>query len=391
MSQQIDIEFSSVSKEFLIGSFGDVVRDMFGISANLNHYLALNNVSFKVPRGELLGVLGRNGAGKSTLLRVAGAIYSPDSGKVSLRTNPTALLEMGLYGNQHLTGRRFCEVFFAFRNVPKKQVPKLVEDVREFTELDEYFDEPIHTYSAGMNARLMFGAITAVPAEIVLLDEILSVGDQHFQGKSYKRLMDMISHGASGILATHDWFTAVRLCSKIVLLNRGNVEFMGASLDVVRKYLDLAPTLTRRVFFRNREQLTQRPLTIIPGTPFDLAFEVESTIDTPFSIRITLEIPRIAMVVLISNEHIVSCGQGRYQISLHIPKFPIRQRECFLSLFIHEPRRPGEAATREGYDQISWTSGNSISLINEDTSSGSTGIIHRHLAWRHLKAITPCT
>lgn len=391
MSEQIDIEFSSVRKEFLIGSFSDVIRDMFGISVNLKRYRALDNVSFKVPRGELLGVLGRNGAGKSTLLRVAGGIYFPDSGKVSLRTNPTALLEMGLYGNQHLTGRKFCEVFFAFRDVPKKEVPKLVEDVREFTELDEYFDEPVHTYSAGMNARLMFGVITAVSAEIVLLDEILSVGDQHFQGKSYKRLMNMISHGSSGILATHDWFTATRLCSKIVILDRGSVEFMGSSLEAVRKYLNLAPTLTRRVFFQNREQLIQQPVTIIPGAPFNLAFEVESTIDTPFSIRIALEIPRIAMVVLISNEHIVSCGQGRYRISLHIPKFPIKQRECFLSLFIHEPRRPGEAVTREGYDQISWTSGDSISLIHEDTSFVSTGIIHRRLVWRQLKAMEPCT
>lgn len=391
MSQKIDIEFSSVSKEFLMGTFADIVRDMCGLAAGFKRYRALDNISFKVPPGELLGVLGRNGAGKSTLLRVAGGIYSPDSGKVTMRTPPTALLEMGLYGNQHLTGRKFCEVFLAFRNVPKKRVSELLEDIHEFSELDDYFDEPLNTYSSGMRVRLMFGAITAVPAEIVLLDEILSVGDQHFQGKSYRRLMNMISHGASGIFATHDWFTAVRLCSNIMILNRGNVEFEGSSLEAVRKYLALAPALTRRVFFRDKEQLTQQPLTVIPGTPFNLTFTVESTIDTPFSIGLALEIPRIAMVVLISNDHKVFGGRGHYQISLHIPEFPVQRRESFLSLFISEPRRPGEAATREIYDQISWTSGNSIRLVNEETSSGSTGIIHRRLAWRRLKEIAPCT
>lgn len=357
---------------------------MFGADANFSSYRALDDLSFSVPRGQLLGVLGRNGAGKSTLLRVAGGIYSPDSGSVETRTTPTALIEMGLYGNQHLTGRKFCQVYLDFRNVKKSRQKQLLDDIHEFSELDEYFDEPINTYSAGMKARLMFGAITAVPAEIVLLDEILSVGDQHFQGKSYRRLISMVSKGASGILATHDWFTATRLCSNIMILNKGQVEFSGDSLTAVRQYLQLAPELSHKVIFCNKKALADTPLEIIAGKPFYLDFNAESSIDEPFAIGIAVEIPSIAMVVLLSNNHICAGGKGQHSIQIQMPAFPVGQRECMLSLFIYEPRRPGEAGTRQGHDQISWTSGDSIRLVNTAWIPEATGVIHRKLNWRRI-------
>lgn len=385
MLQPVDVEFSSVDKDFLFGTFTDILWDVIGVKRCFNRYKALHDISFKVPRGELLGVLGRNGAGKSTLLRVAGGIYSPDSGKVYMRTNPTALIEMGLYGNQHLTGRQFCEIYLAFRDIPKRTISELIEDIWEFSELDNYFDESILTYSSGMAARLMFGAITAVPARIVLLDEILSVGDQHFQGKSYARLMNMISRGASGILATHDWFTAVRLCSKIMILDKGDVQFHGSSLEAVRRYLDLAPTLTGKVFFCDKDNMTQTPLSVAPGKPLELTFDVESTINTPFSIRCALEIPRLAMVVIVTDDYVIRNGKGCYRVSLEISEFPVNQPECLLSLFIGKPRRQGEGATRELYDQISWTTGNSIRLINEEAQFDSMGVIHRPLQWRRLQ------
>lgn len=358
---------------------------MLGIKLELERYRALDDISFSVPHGQLLGVLGRNGAGKSTLLRVAGGIYSPDSGSVETRTTPTALIEMGLYGNQHLTGRKFSQVYLEFRNVHKAQQQQLLEDIKEFSELDDYFDEPINTYSAGMRARLMFGAITAVPAEIVLLDEILSVGDQHFQGKSYRRLITMIGKGASGILATHDWFTATRLCSSIMILNKGKVEFTGNSLQAVKQYLQLAPELSNKVVFCNKEALVATPLEVIPGQPFSLDFNVESSIDEPFAIGIAVEIPSIAMVVLLSNDHVCSAGKGIHSIQLNIPIFPVQHSECLLSLFISEPRRLGEAATRQLFDQVSWTSGDSIRLINPLWTPKTSGVIHRKLVWRRIR------
>lgn len=381
-----DIEFCSVNKSFLLGGFGDVVRDIFGVTARCSSYKALQDISFAVPKGELIGVLGRNGAGKSTLLRVAGGVYTPDSGNVFSRKNPTAIFEMGLFGNQHLTGRRFCERYLEFKGVSKRDIASFLEGIKDFSELDEYFDEPMLTYSAGMQARLMFGVVTALPAEVVLLDEVLSVGDAHFQGKSYRRLMKMIGHGASGIFATHDWFTAVRLCSKIIILNKGKVEFAGTSLEAARKYLDLAPKLSRKVYFKDHAHLIAQSVYYHPGKLFTFSFEVESTIDTPFAVGLALEIPKLAIVVIIKNDAVVQGGMGSYTITLETPDFPVQTPDCYLSLFLSKPRSSAETSSSEIYDQISWTSGDSIRLLNANAyDNRPEGIVYRRFKWRQLE------
>ncbi len=140
MDNTTDIEFQTVSKEFLIGSFGSIVRSTLGMNNNCEIVQALHNISFAVENGELVGVLGRNGAGKSTLLRVAGGIYPQTSGTVYVTSTPAAIFEMGLFGNIFLTGRNFCDVYFSFRNVPARKKKDLIKDVEEFAELGHYFD-----------------------------------------------------------------------------------------------------------------------------------------------------------------------------------------------------------------------------------------------------------
>lgn len=380
-----DITFSSVTKAFLLGKFSDVIKNILGFNNGCPKVQALKDISFNVPRGELIGILGRNGAGKSTLLRVAGGVYTPDTGNVFLRKSPTAIFEMGLFGNQHLTGRRFCEIYFSFRNIPRKRRFALIEDVKEFSELEQYFEEPLRSYSSGMHARLLFGAITAVPAEIVLLDEILSVGDEHFRGKSYKRLIKMISQGASGIFATHDWFSATRLCTKIIVLNKGKVEFEGTSQQTIRKYLKLESTLTRKVFFRDKDNLKETALSYRNGEPFSMSFEVESGIEGAFCAGLAVEIPKLAVVVIIDNNYVISDGKGSYSITFSIPQIPLIYRDCYLSLFLSAPRSAGQASSTELYDQISWTSGDSIRLVNADpVTNSSDAIISRRLQWKRV-------
>ena len=389
----IDLEFSSVSKFFLLGGIGDVIRDIFRATLRGTRYMALDNISFTVPKGELLGILGRNGAGKSTLLRVAGGVYQPDTGKVFSRKNPTAIFEMGILGNQHLTGRSFCERYLLFKGVSKRALPRLLEDIMEFTELEEYFDEPMRAYSSGMRARLMFAVITALPAEVVLLDEVLAVGDTHFQGKSYRRLIKMIGHGASGIFATHDWFTAVRLCSRIIILDKGKVEFDGSSMEAARRYLDLAPVLSKRVSFKNHNELISESAYYRPAETFNLSFEVKSEIDDPFAVGLAIEIPKLAVVVIIRNDVIVKSGKGDYKIVVNIPHFPVKTVDCYLSLFLSKPRKGREMTTEEIFDQVSWTSGDSIRLINVSVTENEEGIIYRRLVWKKvdIQKDLPCT
>jgi lipopolysaccharide transport system ATP-binding protein len=325
-----DIKFFRVTKEFLLGRFRDVVRSIFGFEPKCPKIYALKDVSFDVFRGELVGVLGRNGAGKSTLLRVAGGISQPESGKVYVRGNPTAIFELGLFGNKHLSGNEFCDVYFNFMNIPSEERPALIDDVKNFTQLERYFEEPMHTYSSGMLARLFFGVVTAVPADIVLLDEILSIGDEYFQGKSFKRLLKMIASGKSGILVTHDWFKAVRLCSKIIILDQGKIEFQGTSQEAVREYLKPNIQTSQRVLFRHREQVLESILYYETGEPFTYSFEVESTIDEPFCVGLAFEIPRLSVVAILNNDNLIADRKGVYRIILQLPSFPISYFECYL-------------------------------------------------------------
>lgn len=382
-----DVAFSGVTKEFLIGSFKNVIRSLLGLDPGCKKVTALRDISFEIPRGELMGVLGRNGSGKSTLLRVAAGVYHPERGTVILRRNPTAMFEMGLFGNQHLTGRQFCSVFFTFMNVPQKKQAALIEEVKDFSEIENYFEEPMKTYSSGMLARVLFTAMTSVPAGIILLDEILSVGDEHFQGKSYKRLVRMISHGASGILATHDWAAATRLCSNIIVLDKGSMDVVRSSQEATRDYLKPHIRLTRRVFFLQKEKLQKAVLPYQSGRPFEFSFEVESTIDESFSVAMALEIPRLGVVAVLSNDNMVHGGRGIYRITAQIAQFPISYYECYLSLFLVKPRRTGEIATEEIYDQISWTNGESIRLYSEDArffEDAPESIVHRSFSWKQV-------
>jgi lipopolysaccharide transport system ATP-binding protein len=378
-----DILFSRVSKDFLIGRFSDVLKTILGIPCLCPRVRALDGVSFGVRPGHLVGILGRNGAGKSTLLRVAGGIYQEDEGTVFVKGSPTAIFEMGILGNQHLTGRAFSDFYFTFRNMPKPRREELIEDVQEFAELEGYFDEPIITYSSGMLARLFFAVVTAIPGRIVLIDEILSVGDEYFQGKSFKRLVKMISKGSSGILATHDWFNAIRLCSRILVLDRGKVEFDGSPLEAIRRYLKpVIPPSTCRVYFLNKDQLASRTLNYRCGDPLKISFTVESTMEDDFALGVAVEIPKLSMIALLSNDNVVSGGIGRHEISLEFPAFPVCYSECYLSLFLTKPRVQKRGAVEEIYDQVSWTTGASIRMMNEEAVlSGDEAVFYRPLGW----------
>jgi len=382
-ADRADIRFSRVHKDFLIGQFGDVMKNLLGLPCDCPRVRALSGISFAVQPGQLLGVLGRNGAGKSTLLRVAGGIYEADGGTVFIHGNPTAIFEMGILGNQHLTGRAFSDFYFSFRDIPKAKRKDLIEDVREFAELEGYFDEPLLTYSSGMLARLYFAVVTAVPGRVVLIDKILSVGDEYFQGKSFKRLVNMLSRGSSGILATHDWFNAIRLCSRILVLHEGRVEFDGSPLEAIRRYLKpVIPEATRQVFFLNKERLASRVLSYRCGDPLQIRFDVESAIEDDFCLGVAVEIPKLSMIALLGNDKVIRGGKGTHEITVEFPEFPVSYPECYLSLFLTRPRANRRGAFEEIYDQISWTTGASIRMVNEETVQfGDHAVFHHPLCW----------
>ena len=206
-------------------------------------YDALRHVSLDVRKGEFVGLLGRNGAGKSTLLRTIGGIIEPESGEVRLLDHAIGLYGLGIAGHAQLTGRDFTRRWLELSGMPTAQVKESIEEVADFTELGEYFDRPMKTYSTGMAARVFFGAITAVEAGVYLIDEILVVGDEYFSAKSWRRLRARLAGGASGVFATHDWSSMIKLCNRAYVLNSGEITDSGNAPEVARRYIEM-PELT---------------------------------------------------------------------------------------------------------------------------------------------------
>ncbi len=236
-----------------------------------------------------------------------------------------------------------------------------------------------------MAARLMFSVVTAIPANVVLIDEILSTGDEHFQGKSFKRLLKMVSNRSSGILATHDWFNATRLCSRIIILNRGEIEFQGTPLEAVRAYLKVNIAMSGKAVFQDKKRLREMRFPYQPGMAFTFSFTIESFVAEPLSLGLAVEIPKLAMVAILSNDNVVGGKKGVYSVNIMFPVFPICYSSCYLSLFLSKPRLPGSAVTDEIYDQISWTTGDSVTLLNSnDQSYASDSIFHRHFKWARI-------
>jgi lipopolysaccharide transport system ATP-binding protein len=200
-------------------------------------FWALQSVTFDVHEGETIGVLGRNGAGKSTLLRVLSAIIAPDRGRLDTRPSlRSTLLSIGVGSHSTLSGRENAILNGMMLGASKERMIKSLDRIREFSELGEFFDEPIYTYSSGMAARLGFATALEVDPDVMLIDEMLSVGDASFQLKSAAALKDRLRAGKTAILVSHDARTIMDLCNRAVWIENGRSIAVGKAADVATQY-----------------------------------------------------------------------------------------------------------------------------------------------------------
>lgn len=201
-----------------------------------SEFWALKDVSLELLPGQVVGIVGRNGSGKSTLLRVMAGAIDPSHGTVSVDGRLHPLLDVAGAFNAELTGRENVYLNAALYRIDRSQVDELVPKILSFSELGIFFDLPVKTYSSGMVARLGFAVSTIVDPEILLLDEVLSVGDQHFQRKSYARMRQMIDRGAIVVLVSHFSELIERLCNRVIYLEGGRVQADGTPAEVLAAY-----------------------------------------------------------------------------------------------------------------------------------------------------------
>jgi len=206
---------------------------------HFNEFWALTDVSFTVEQGERLGVLGFNGAGKSTLLKVIAGVMKPTKGSIAVSGVIAPLLELGAGFDMNYSGKENIFLYGATMGYSRKYIESKYESIIEFSELRDFIDVPVKNYSSGMRARLGFAIATAVEPQILILDEVLSVGDAKFRVKSEAKIKSMFDKGVTVIFVSHNTDQVRRLCSKAILLEKGKITARGTAAEVCDIYDEL--------------------------------------------------------------------------------------------------------------------------------------------------------
>lgn len=219
-----------------IQSIKEYIVQMLRGKIKYEEFWALKNVSFEVERGEVVGIIGHNGAGKSTLLKVISGILKPTGGSLEVHGNVVPMLELGSGFDHDLTGRENIFLNGSILGYSEKYLKEKYEQIVEFSELGKFIDVPIRNYSSGMLMRLAFSIATVVQPEILIVDEILAVGDATFQEKSKTRMLELMSGGTTVLFVSHSLEQIREMCDRVIWLEHGQIKAIGATKEICDAY-----------------------------------------------------------------------------------------------------------------------------------------------------------
>lgn len=228
MDFRLDRNSTTNLKEFVLNTLTN--------KAHMTHFRALTDVSFQVEKGSVTGLIGHNGAGKSTILKVISGIYKPTRGSARVRGTLVPMLELGSGFDAELTGRENILLNGAILGYSKEFLLSREEEIISYSELGDFIHQPIKTYSSGMLARLAFSIATVVQPDVLIVDEILAVGDERFQQKSRARMMEMMSGGATVLFVSHQLSQIRQMCDRVIWLDHGRVREIGPAAPLCDAY-----------------------------------------------------------------------------------------------------------------------------------------------------------
>ena len=263
--EEIAISVKNVSKEFRIPH--EKITSLRGAAVSVfkkktyEEFKALDNVSFEVKKGEFFGIIGRNGSGKSTLLKTIAGIYQPDSGKIETNGMISPFLELGIGFNPELSGRDNIYLNATVLGMSKKEIDKKFDDIVKFSELERFIDQKLKNYSSGMQVRLAFSVSIHANREILLMDEVLAVGDTNFQAKCLEEFNKYRDMGRTVIIVTHDISVVERYCDRAMLLRNGKMEKIGKPEKVVNEYIQANIEDEEGRFFNLKEEMNSKNVT----------------------------------------------------------------------------------------------------------------------------------
>jgi homopolymeric O-antigen transport system ATP-binding protein len=259
MRDSLAISLTDVTKTYrLYSSVKEQALDVLGVTwlrfwrgPRYTTYPALDGISLEVERGERVGIVGRNGAGKTTLLKLITGNFAPTSGAVHVNGTVQALMQTGLGFHPEFTGHDNVRSALLYNGLSRNEIEAAIEDVINFAELGEFIDQPLKTYSLGMQSRLMFAAATAIRPDIIIIDEVLGAGDAYFSAKSAQRMQKLAASGCTLLLVSHSMQQVLQFCKRAIWIESGRIVKEGPALAVVKGYEEFTQKLERESAARN--------------------------------------------------------------------------------------------------------------------------------------------
>lgn len=363
MSNDIAIEVKNISKKYKIGTsnpsyytlrdlLSDIpkaIKDGFKKSKREEEiFWALNDVSFSLKKGEVLGIIGKNGAGKSTLLKILARIVPPTNGTIKIAGKVSSMLEVGTGFNQELTGRENIYLNGAILGMKKEQIDKNLNKIIDFSGVRKFIDTPVKRYSSGMQVRLAFSVAAHLKPQILLLDEVLSVGDMAFQRKSLAKMYSITKNeGTTAVFVSHDLNSVDMLCDKAILLDAGKIISFGKTRKVISDYVKdfyesrkkaklnisrrTGPGPLRITKFWIEKMEGEKVVSPFNGEPCKFVFEYKSTdnlpqknVDFGFSVHTLIRQALFLHYLSFTNQVMKKCpASGRFYFQFD--KLPLAQ------------------------------------------------------------------
>ncbi len=353
MSNDVVIKVDNVGKKFCRSSkrsmlYGaqDIARDILGgehktSKLRREEFWALEDVTFELRRGECLGIVGANGAGKSTLLKLINGIFLPDRGSIATKGTLGALIEIGAGFHPMLSGRENIYINGAILGISRRTIEKRFDEIVDFSGLEDSIDMPVKHYSSGMYVRLGFSVAACLTPNILLLDEVLAVGDARFRHKCFQHMKKLIGQGVALVLITHSMNDLLRVATRTLVLNNGGVDFDGHTEEAIANYQaclfsarkratvkkdTILPFCTKVICTRDGKGISSNKFTALSDIWIELEISVDVTIG-PLEIRFEIESPTygpIATISSLSSElQVILPSESKVRFAVRLDKIPL--------------------------------------------------------------------
>ena len=327
-------------------------------------FFAVKDVSFELRRGECLGLIGHNGAGKTTLLKMLNGLIKPDAGSITMRGRVGALIALGAGFNPILTGRENIYINGSVLGLTKKEIDAKIDEIIDFADIGEFIDTPVQNYSSGMSVRLGFAVATAMNPDVLILDEVLAVGDTSFRAKCFKRIGN-IARDCAIIFVSHDPSQVSRICTKAILMESGECKYAGPTAEVLDKYnTGLAAKSGAAMTLHTADAieafdpiLSDQPQIVQAGSSLTLTLKLRSRKSLPVGIAFInfIDLANTAVGQIDFSSHLPAIPEGDSALILTIDRVDLAQGNYSLNLAIFASNRRETLVHAVNFAQIKVT------------------------------------